>query len=129
MPKDFPRTRRVAEQIQRELAGLIQLELKDPRIGLVTLTAVEVSQDYAHAKIYFTLLGGQRQAPQALLGLQHAAGFLRNQLAHRLQIRVVPQLHFVYDTSVERGMYLSHLIDEAVALEQKIRGDGEEDAS
>ncbi len=115
MPKDFSRTRRIAEQIQRELAELVQLELKDPRIGLVTLTDVEVSQDYAHAKIYFTLLGEARQVPPALLGLQHAAGFLRSQLAHRLQTRVVPQLHFIYDSSVERGVKLAHLIDEAVA--------------
>lgn len=115
MAKAFSRTGRVAEQIQRELAELIQLEVKDPRVGLVTLTDVEVTQDYAHAKVYFTTLGPAEKAPQAQLGLQHAAGFLRSQLAHRMKLRVMPQLHFIYDTSVERGVRLSQLIDEAVA--------------
>lgn len=119
MAKDTSRIRRVAEQIQRELAELIQLELKDPRIGLVTLTGVEVTPDYAHAKVFFTLLDGEELAGQALAGLQHAAGFLRSQLAHRMKLRIMPQLHFVYDVSVERGVRLSSLIDEAVALEQK----------
>ena len=115
MPKDFSRARRVAEQIQRELSEIIQMELKDPRVGLVTLTDVEVAQDYSHAKVYFTLMGDAALAPQTQVGLERAAGFMRSQLAHRMQIRTVPQLHFVYDTSVERGVHLSHLIDEAVA--------------
>ena len=115
MPKDFPRTRRVADQIQRELADILRLELKDPRVGMVTVTGVEVTQDYAHAKVFFTLLGDHARADESASGLQRAAGFLRSQLAHRLKLRTVPQLHFVYDTSVERGMHLSRLIDEAVA--------------
>ena len=115
MGKAFARTGRVAEQIQRELAELVQMEVKDPRVGLVTLTGVEVTQDYAHAKVYFTTLGSAEQAPQAQIGLQHAAGFLRSQLAHRMKLRVMPQLHFIYDSSVERGVRLSQLIDEAVA--------------
>lgn len=119
MPKDFSRTQRVAEQIQRELAELIQQEVKDPRIGMVTITDVEVTHDYAHAKIFFTLLGSAGQAPQAQVALQHAAGFLRSQLAHRMKLRVTPQLHFVYDTSVERGVHLSHLIDEAISEDEE----------
>jgi len=115
MPKDFPRARRVAEQIQRELSDIIRMELKDPRVGLVTITDVEVTQDYAHAKVYFTLMGNAELASQTLKGLQRAAGVLRSQLAHRIPIRTVPQLHFVYDVSVERGVRLSHLIDEAIA--------------
>lgn len=115
MGKAFARTGRVAEQIQRELAELVQMEVKDPRVGLVTLTGVEVTQDYAHAKVYFTTLGSAEQAPQAQVGLQRAAGFLRSQLAHRMKLRVMPQLHFIYDSSVERGVRLSQLIDEAVA--------------
>jgi ribosome-binding factor A len=118
MPKDFSRSRRIAEQIQRELAELIRLELKDPRVGMITLTDVEVTQDYEHAKIFFTSLGEPSQADATLRGLQHAAGFLRSQLAHRLLLRTIPQLHFVYDTSVERGVRLSRLIDEAVAADQ-----------
>ncbi len=118
MPKDFSRARRVAEQIQRELSEIIRSELKDPRVGVVTLTDVEVSQDYAHAKVYFTLLGNADLTGQALTGLERAAGFLRSQLARRMLTRTVPQLHFVYDTSVERGVRLSHLIDEAVGGEK-----------
>jgi ribosome-binding factor A len=114
MPKDFPRSRRVADQVQRELADIVRLELKDPRVGMITLTGVEVTSDYAHAKVFFTLLGDATRVEEATQGLKRAAGFLRTQLAHRLKFRTVPQLQFVYDTSVERGMNLSRLIDEAV---------------
>jgi ribosome-binding factor A len=115
VPKDFPRSRRIAEQVQRELSDIIRLELKDPRIGMITLTDVEVTRDNAHARVYFTLLGGESRVEEAREGLQHAAGYLRSQLARRLNIRVVPQLHFEYDASVERGARLSQLIDTAVA--------------
>lgn len=118
MGKAFLRTGRVAEQIQRELADLIQMEVKDPRVGLVTLTGVEVTQDYAHAKVYFTTMKSAEQAPKAQAGLDHAAGFLRSQLAHRMKLRIMPQLHFIYDTSVENGVRLSQLIDEAVASDK-----------
>lgn len=118
MAKAFSRTGRIAEQIQRELAELIQLEVKDPRVGLVTLTGVEVTHDYAHAKVYFTTLGSAEQAPLAQAGLQHASGFLRSQLAHRMKLRIMPQLHFIYDTSVEHGVRLSQLIDEAVSADK-----------
>lgn len=119
MPKDFSRTLRIADQIQRELADLIRLELKDPRIGMITLTGVDVSEDYAHAKVYYTSLGNSEQNSATGRGLEHAAGFLRSQLAHRLQLRMVPQLHFVFDRSVERGIRLSQLIDQAVANDTK----------
>jgi len=115
MPKDASRPRRVAEQIQRELAELIQLELKDPRVGMVTLTGVEVSADYAHAKVYFSLLGDQARVNEALKGLNSAAGFLRSQVAHRMKLRVMPMLHFVYDISIEQGARLDKLIADAVA--------------
>ena len=114
MPKEFSRSSRVAEQVQRELAELIRLELKDPRVGLVTITGVELTPDYAHAKVYFTLLGSEQALRETEQALQHAAGFLRTQLSHRLRLRTVPQLRFVYDASVERGARLSRLIDEAV---------------
>jgi ribosome-binding factor A len=118
MGKSFLRTGRIAEQIQRELAELIQMEVKDPRVGMVTLTGVEVTQDYAHAKVYFTTMKSAEQAPKAQSGLEHAAGFLRSQLAHRMKLRIMPQLHFIYDTSVEHGVRLSRLIDEAVASDK-----------
>lgn len=119
MAKVFARTGRVAEQIQRDLAELIQLEVKDPRVGLVTLTGVEVTQDYAHAKVYFTTMGTADQVSLAQAGLERAAGFLRSQLAHRMKLRVMPQLHFIHDTSVEHGVRLSRLIDEAVSTDKK----------
>lgn len=117
MPKDHSRPRRVAEQMQRELAELIQLEVKDPRVGMVTVTDVEVTPDYSHAKVFFTLLNQGHPLEETLAGLNRAAGYLRSQLAHRMRLRVMPQLHFVFDSSVERGVQLSHLIEEAVALE------------
>lgn len=115
MPKDASRPRRVAEQIQRELAELIQLEVKDPRVGMVTLTDVEVSADYAHAKVYFSLLGDQARVNEALKGLNSAAGFLRSQVAHRMKLRVMPMLHFAHDISIEQGARLDKLIADAVA--------------
>ncbi len=108
------RRARIADQIQRELAELIRLELRDPRVGLVTLTGVELSRDQSHAKVFFTVLGPDSQGREALEGLSHAAGFLRSSLAHRLSTRTVPELHFAYDESIERGVRLSRLIDEAV---------------
>jgi ribosome-binding factor A len=113
-PGNAPRQRRIADQIQRELADLIRIEIKDPRVGMVTLTGVEVGKDYGHAKVFFTLLGAEQALHDTELALQRGAGFLRTRLAHRLRLRKVPQLHFVYDASVERGMRLSRLIDEAV---------------
>lgn len=115
MPKDFPRSRRIAEQIQRELSDIIRLELKDPRVGMVTITDVEVSQDHTHAKVFFTLLGEHAEAEATERALAHAAGFLRSQLARRVRLRTVPQLQFKYDASVERGVRLSQLIDAAVS--------------
>ncbi len=114
MPRDYSRTLRVAEQIQRELAEMVRRAVKDPRVGMVTLTDVEVTADYAHAKVFFTTLGNDDQITAAAAGLNHAAGFLRHELGHRIKLRSIPQLHFVYDESVERGIRLSQLIDEAV---------------
>jgi len=123
MPKDYPRSRRIAEQIQRELSDIIRLELKDPRVGMITITDVEVTSDHEHARIFFTRLGNFAKTGEAgenddnmpvLRALEHAAGFLRSELAHRMRLRIVPQLHFEYDESVERGVRLSNLIDQAV---------------
>jgi len=119
MPKEFSRSSRVAEQIQRELAELIQLELKDPRVGLITLTGVDLTADYAHAKIYFTTLADDTTRKGVEDGLRRASGFLRRELGRRIRIHTLPELHFVYDASVERGDRLSRLIDEAVQSDLK----------
>lgn len=121
--KGFSRSERVNEQIQRELAELIRTELKDPRLAshmkLVTLTGVEVTPDYAHAKVFYTSLSGEEHRQAVDHGLKAAAGFLRRELGRRIRIHQIPELHFHYDTSVERGTHLSQLIDEAVASDHK----------
>jgi len=107
---------RVADQIQRDLAEIIAYELKDPRVGMITLTEVQVTPDYAHAKVFFTTLVDNEAGIQSTLaGLHKAAGFIRGQLGRRLTIHTIPELHFVHDTSTARGMELSKLIDEANA--------------
>lgn len=113
------RLHRVAEQLQQELADLLRTEVKDPRVGMVTVTHVDVSADMAHAKVYFTALTGHEHRAAAEAALSRVAGFLRSQLSHRLKLFTVPQLHFVYDDSIESGMRLSRLIDEAVADDRK----------
>ena len=113
------RNRKIADAIQRELSELIRLEMRDPRVTMVTLTDVEVARDNSHAKVFFTSLGTEAQVESCQHGLQSAAGFLRSQLAHRLTIRTVPQLHFEVDTSIEHGVRLSKLIDDAVADDAK----------
>lgn len=111
---------RVADQIQRDLAEIIAYELKDPRVGMITITEVQVTPDYAHAKVYFTTLADNLEAVQnTLSGLRKAAGFIRGQLGRRLTIHTIPELHFVHDTSTTRGMQLSKLIDEANAIRAK----------
>ncbi|MGB6056283.1 MAG: 30S ribosome-binding factor RbfA [Burkholderiaceae bacterium] len=107
---------RVADQIQRDLSELIAFELKDPRVGMVTITEVQVTPDYAHAKVFFTTLVDDPQAIRnTLQGLAKAAGFLRTQLGRRLTIHTLPELHFVHDTSTARGIEMGRLIDEANA--------------
>lgn len=113
---NFARTDRVAQQMQREIAELVRLQINDPGVRLVTITGVEVAGDYSHAKIFFTRLDGKNE--EALHGLERASGFIRSQLARSLKLRIMPQLHFVYDSSVERGSQLSQLIDEAVASDK-----------
>jgi len=115
------RSARIADQIQRSLAELIRLEVRDPRVGLVTLTGVELSRDQSHAKVFFTVLGAEHDVEAAARGLANAAGFLRSALAHQLTTRKVPELHFEFDASVERGVRLARLIDEAVAPPPKSR--------
>ena len=110
------RSLRVSDQIQRDLAELIR-DLKDPRIGMVTINNVQVTPDYAHAKVYFSALLGE--PAECETGLNEAAGFLRNGLFKRLQIHTVPTLHFLYDRTTERAAELSALIREANATRAK----------
>lgn len=111
---NLQRQRRVADHIRRELAEIIRMELKDPRVGMLTLTDVEMSSDLSHAKVFFTMLADGEVREETGRGLKRAAGFLRTMLGRRLDIRVTPELHFAYDSSVEEGVRLSRLIDEAL---------------
>ena len=132
-----PRGQRVADQIQRELATLIQMEVNDPRVGMVSVTGVEVSRDIAHAKVFVTVLNtltddsqinestlsepgdlDKLEIKENIDALNKAAGFLRSLLAKRLSTRSVPKLRFYYDGSIARGQQLSSLIDSALAADQ-----------
>ena len=110
------RRRRVEDQIQRELSEIIRLELKDPRVGMITISGVEITADFAVCKVFYTVLGAEEQCESAKVGLQRASGFLRSALGKRLRIHNIPELRFNYDTSIERGVRLSQLIDQANAL-------------
>jgi ribosome-binding factor A len=110
--KSFPRSRRIAQQIQQTLSELIRRELRDPRLGLVTLTEVRVSNDLSSAKVYFSVLGAQPQQAQEILDA--AAPLLRGPLGRALGIRHSPELRFVQDELIENGARLSALIQKAV---------------
>jgi ribosome-binding factor A len=112
-----PRTRRIGEQIRRDLAELIRAELRDPRLTLVSTTSVEVSRDLAYARIYVTALCEPGERSELVAELNRAAPLLRRELGRRLRTRTVPKLEFRYDEVVERGARLSALIDAAVAAD------------
>ncbi|MBY4678809.1 30S ribosome-binding factor RbfA [Marinobacterium arenosum] len=124
MAREFSRTQRVADQIQRDLAQLIQQDLKDPRLGMVTVSHVKVSKDLGYADVYITVLPlGDQDQDQAIkdsLGvLNGAAGHLRHELARGIKLRIMPHLRFHYDESVERGRHLHSLIEKAYQMEKR----------
>lgn len=142
MSEMSPRAQRVADQIQRELAVLIQLEVNDPRVGMVSITGVDVSNDLASARVFVTVMNSlsedaelnqetlgkpgeldQLEIDENLNALNKATGFLRTMLAKRLSLRVVPKLRFYYDSSVERGQRLSNLIDDALEADRRQHSD------
>ena len=128
MPRDFSRPRRVGEQIQRELAVLIQQEIKDPRLGMVTLSGVEVSRDLSLAKVFITVLDGEADVAQSLEVLQGASGFLRHCLGQAMTLRSVPELRFLHDESIQRGNRLASLIDSAVAADRERQETADDEA-
>lgn len=115
MSREFSRTDRVAEQLQRELALILQREIKDPRVGMPTVLAVEITRDLQHAKVFVSFLGkdSEQEITEALSVLAKAEGFIRSTLATKIRMRVMPQLHFKHDTSIKRGQVMSSLIDQA----------------
>jgi ribosome-binding factor A len=123
VPREFKRSERVAGSLRRELAKLIQLEIKDPEVGFVSLSDVEVTRDLSHAKVFITVFESEKAA-SSLKALQRAAGFLRKRLGQEMRIRSVPELHFHHDASVETGLRMDGLIDAAVASDRE-HEDGE----
>ncbi|MCH8529875.1 MAG: 30S ribosome-binding factor RbfA [Saccharospirillum sp.] len=133
MPKDGTRLRRIGDQIQRELSVLIQQEVKDPRLGMVTLNSVRVSSDLSYADIYFTCMvfgdnaEAQQQRHEQEAVLNKIAPFLRSNLAKLLALRIIPHLRFHYDEVVETGARLTDLISEAVRQDKARQGDKDSD--
>lgn len=124
MARDYSRTSRIADQLQRELAQLIQFEVKDPRLGMVTVSHVKVSKDLGFADVYITVLplNGKDEAEaiiDSLKVLNNAAGFLRGELCRNVKLRVMPQLRFHFDETIERGRHLHHLIEAAIRQENQ----------
>lgn len=115
MPREFPRTRRVGEQIQRELAALVHEEVKDPRLGMVSISGVEVSSDLAYAKVFVSVLGDDAVVTASVQVLNNAAGFLRRKLGARMRLRIVPRLQFLYDRSLAEGARMDALINAAIS--------------
>lgn len=113
MPKTSNRLNRIGDEICQELATLIRSELRDPRLGMVSVVGARVSRDLSHADIYVTVLGVE--VKDSVAALNHASGFLRTLLAKNINLRTTPRLRFIYDESIEKGRKLSALIDEAVA--------------
>lgn len=126
MPRDFKRSERVAGSLRRELAQLIQMEVKDPGVGFVSLSDVEVSRDLAHAKIFITVFEPEK-ADSSLKALKKAAGYLRRRLGQEMRIRAVPELHFQHDASVETGQLMDNLIETAIASDRHKPGGSEHD--
>ena len=118
MPREFKRSERVAGSMRRELARLIQMEVKDPEVGFVSLSDVEVSRDLSHAKVFITVFESEK-ADSSLKALKRASGYLRRRLGQEMRIRSVPELHFHHDSSVETGQRMDGLIDAAVAADRE----------
>lgn len=131
MAREFSRTQRVADQIQKDLAQLIQREIKDPRLGMVTISYVKIAKDLGYADIYITVMamGGRDEATavkESLKVLNNAAGFLRGQLSRLIKLRVMPQLRFHFDESVDRGRRLNDLIIQASHADKRNQSPDEE---
>ena len=127
MPRDFNRSERVAGTLRRELAQLIQMEVKDPEVGFIGVSDVEVSRDISHANVFVTVFEPDK-AVSSIKALNKAAGYLRRRLGQEMRIRSVPELHFQHDASVETGQRMDNLIDAAVASDHHAPGEPEHEA-
>lgn len=131
MPRVSNRLDKINDLLKRELAQLVQYEVRDPRVGMVSVTEVRVSRDLAYADVFVTVLGksSAAEAADSLEGLNHAAGYLRSHLAKSVNLRSTPRLKFVFDESVSRGVYLTGLIDEALARDEREHDHSGDDSS
>jgi ribosome-binding factor A len=125
MAREFTRSQRVADYLQRELSAIIQREVRDPRVGMVSVTGVDVSRDIGYAKVHFTVLGADSsdEAKESTDVLNKAAGFLRSQLSRDSNMRSVPQLRFYFDNSVGQGRFMEDLIDRAAQADKGLNVD------
>ena len=126
MPREFTRAERVSDAVQQELAVLIRDEVRDPRVGMVSVTDVDVSRDLAYAKIHVTFIGDhpQKEIDEAMAALNGASGYLRKLLASSIKLRITPKLTFLFDESGRRGQHLSALIDYAISTQSNADEDG-----
>lgn len=131
MPREFSRSQRMAEQLRRELAEIVQDEIKDPRLGFLSFTEVRMSRDLSHAVIYCSVFHSEQnsaeQQHESIEILNRAAGFIRKEIARRIRARIVPTLKFVVDESVTRGAAMDDLISEALEKDRKHNSDKESD--
>ncbi|MBV7261089.1 30S ribosome-binding factor RbfA [Photobacterium sp. WH24] len=128
MAKEFSRTQRVAQQLQKELAVILQREIKDPRIGMATISSVEVSRDMGYAKVYVTFLTIGEQTPEdSLEALREMAPYIRSLLGRQIRLRVTPELNFIFDQSLTEGMRISNLVSKVVRDDEARRVDEPKD--
>ncbi|QIW15977.1 ribosome-binding factor A [Pasteurellaceae bacterium RH1A] len=127
MAKEFSRADRVAQELQKEIAIILQREVKDPRIGMVTVSDVEISRDLAYAKVFVTFLfdNDESAVERGLEGLNKASGYIRTLVGKAMRLRIVPELRFLYDQSLVEGMRMSNLVTNVVRKDQA-RQSGEE---
>ncbi|MCP4957015.1 ribosome-binding factor A [Photobacterium aquimaris] len=127
MAKEFSRTQRVAQQLQKELAVILQREIKDPAIAMTTISSVDVSRDMNYAKIYVTFFPiGEQTAEGSLAALREMAPYIRSLLGKEIRLRVTPELNFIFDQSLTEGMRISNLVSKAVRDDEDRRGDEDE---
>ncbi|TWX56198.1 30S ribosome-binding factor RbfA [Colwellia hornerae] len=130
MAREFARTDRVGQEIQKEIATILMREVKDPRLVMTTVSAVELTRDLAYAKIFVTFFTNEAsEIKSSIEVLNEAAGFIRSLLAKKLRARIMPHLRFVYDSSMAEGVRMSSLVDEAVASDKHIAESSERDAT
>lgn len=124
---DNKRTRRVEQELKKELSKIISTEIKDPRLGtMTTVTAVEVTSDLRHAKVFISVLGNDKEKREVIDALVNASGFIKKEIAHRIKLRHIPDLHFKLDESIERGMYMGKLISDVMKQDEENRKNNEQ---